>query len=71
MVAEDVMKAVEALAEIVGDMANRIASPFPLEFLPNLSERVDDLRKGCEALRAGKRGAPEAQRILDRQISTL
>lgn len=62
VVVEDALKAVEALAEIVERLAEQAARDGGV-----VAAAARDLRAGCEALRTGKRGAPEAQRIVNRQ----
>lgn len=68
MTDSDALKAVEALAREVEELARicrtAVPNPFAIDALSLMSERLERLRKGCELLRDGQRGAPEAKEIL-------
>jgi hypothetical protein len=60
--ADDALKAVEALTDIVRDLASE--SPRHVRHI----EALNALRMGCEALRLGFRRSEFAREILDRPL---
>ncbi len=65
----DALKAVEDLTEIVRDMLT--ATPVFYSEKAATIERLNNLRMGCEALRAGMRGSSCAQKILGRAAPAM
>ncbi len=63
---EDSLKAVEEMTEIVRDLLT--ATPVFYPGKAEVIERLNSLRMGCEALRAGARGSGSAQKILGRPL---
>ncbi len=59
---EDALKAVEALTEILRDLAHQHGSRV------NSVEHLNALRMGCEAIRMGHRESAFAREILDRRL---
>jgi hypothetical protein len=62
MTAEDALKAVEALTEIVRDLASE--SPRHVRH----TEALNALRMGCEAIRLGFRHSGFAKEIIERPL---
>ncbi len=63
---EDALKAVEDLTEIVRDMLTATPVFYPEKV--STIERLNALRMGCEALRAGTRGTGFAQKVITRPL---